>query len=125
MKFFLTFILLIISAIGFSQVAEFSLKESLVKFPKTKEGEKVEHTFIFTNTGTAPLIINEYSVACKCTQVILPIEPVMPGKTGAIKIIFDTEGKYDFQDRIVLLNMNTKKKVAKLRFKIYVIPREE
>lgn len=113
------------SALGFTQEAEFSLEKSVHKFPKTKEGEVLEHTFIFTNTGSAPLIINEYSVACKCTKVVFSDEPILPGKKGTVKVIFDTEGKYYQQDRVVILNVNTKKKTMKLRFKVYVIPREE
>lgn len=113
------------SALGFGQVAEFSLTENVFKFPKTKEGIVLEHVFIVTNTGTAPLIINDYSVECKCTKVVLPKEPILPGKKGEIKITFDTEGKYYQQDRIILLSTNTKKKVHKLRFKVFVIPKEE
>lgn len=126
MKTLFAFMILFLnSALGFGQVAEFSLEQTLVKFPKTKEGVVLEHTFVFTNTGSTPLIISDYSVACKCTKVILPKEPVLPGKTGEIKITFDTEGKFYQQDREVLLTMNTKKKIAKLRFKVFVIPREE
>ncbi len=125
MKLFTFLILFLNSALGFGQEAEFSLKESTIKFPKTKEGEVVEHVFVFTNTGAAPLIIDEYSVACKCTKIVLPKDPIMPGNTGEIKLTFDTEGKYYQQDRTVILAMNTRKKTAKLRFKIFVIPREE
>lgn len=113
------------SALGFTQEAEFSLEKWVHKFPKTKEGVVLEHTFVFTNAGTAPLIINKYSVACKCTKVIFSEEPILPGRTGTIKVTFDTEGKYYQQDRIVLLSVNTKKKTVKLRFKVFVIPREE
>lgn len=126
MKFFFSFLLIVLnSALGFGQAAEFSLTEPLFKFPKTKEGVVLEHTFVVTNTGSSPLIISDYSVECKCTKVVLPQEPILPGKKGEIKIIFDTEGKFYQQDRIVLLSANTKKKVHKLRFKVFVIPKEE
>lgn len=126
MKFFFSFLIIVLnSALGFGQEAEFSLTESVFKFPKTKEGIVLEHTFIVTNTGTTPLIISDYSVECKCTKVVLPKEPILPGKKGEIKISFDTEGKYYQQDRIILLSANTKKKVHKLRFKVFVIPKEE
>ncbi len=125
MKLFFTLLISLNSALGFSQVAEFSIKEPLFKFPKTNEGPIVEHTYIFTNTGNAPLIIQDYLVACTCTEVFYSKEPIMPGKIGEIKIKFDTKGKYYLQDRIVTLILNTKKKSAKLRFKIYVIPKED
>jgi hypothetical protein len=85
----------------------------------------LEHTFVFTNTGTIPLIINDFSVACTCTKVLFSKDPILPGKTGSIKVVFNTEGKYYQQDREILLSVNTKKKVVKLRFKVFVIPKDE
>jgi hypothetical protein len=46
------------------------------------------HEFVFTNTGTAPLIITSASASCGCTQPIYPKEPIMPGKTGTISVTF-------------------------------------
>jgi len=109
----------------FSQGAEFSILEPTFKFPKTVEGPIVKHTYVFTNTGTEPLIIQDYIVACTCTEVFYSKEPIMPGKNGEVRLEFDTEGKYDQQDRIVTLIVNTKKKKAKLRFKIFVLPKED
>ena len=111
------------SALGFGQVAEFSLKEPVHKFPKANEGVVLEHEFIFTNTGKIPLIFDGYSVACTCTKLILPETPIQPGKQGVIKITFDTEGKSFYQDRIIYLKINTKKKTEKLRIKVYVEPK--
>ncbi len=112
------------SALGFTQEADFFLKESIFKFPKTKEGEVVEHIFNAINIGDLPLVIDDFAVACHCTKVEYPTDPIMPGKKFEVKIIFDTEGKYYHQDRYVFLYTNSKKKKEKLRFKIFVIPRE-
>ena len=125
LNYIFTFLIIINSALGFSQEAEFFLKESTFKFPKTKEGEVVEHIFKATNSGDAPLVIEDFAVACHCTKVEYPTEPIMPGKSFDVKIIFDTEGKYYHQDRYVFLYTNSKKKKEKLRFKIFVIPMEE
>lgn len=111
------------SALGFGQAAEFFVKQPSHKFPKTAEGKVLEHTFTVTNTGKAPLIISDYKVECTCTKVVLPKEPILPGKTGSIKVTFDSEGKAFYQDRIILLTTNTKKKTEKLRFKVYVEPK--
>ena len=121
------FILFILfnTALGFSQEAVFSINESVYKFPKTIEGVVLEHTFVFTNTGTVPLFVNDFAVACTCTKVIYSKDPILPGKSGTVKIIFDTNGKYEYQDREILLSVNTKKKTVKLRFKVFVIPKED
>ena len=113
------------SAFCFSQNAEFSIKEAVKKFGSVKEGEIIEHVYEFKNTGNSPLIISDYSVACKCTQVFFSKEPLLPNQMGQVKIVFDTNGKYLHQDRIVYLFVNTKKKIVKLRFKVYVIPNEK
>jgi len=112
------------SAPVFGQSAEFSLKHPVHKFPKTKEGIILEHTYTFTNTGKAPLIFYDYKVECACTKVILPAEPILPGKTGTIKVIFDSNGKSYYQDREIFIRTNTKRKTEKLRFKVFIEPKE-
>ena len=109
------------SALVFGQEAEFSLEEKVHKFPKTQQGVLLEHEFKITNTGNAPLIISDYSVSCKCTKAYLPDAPILPGDSFNLKVTFDTEGKYDFQDRTIYLNTNTKKGTHSLRFKVRVI----
>lgn len=123
--FFAIIIIALSSALGFGQVAEFSFKKTVHKFPKTKEGKELVHYFVFTNTGNAPLVIQSYAVACHCTHIDFPSYPIMPGKTDSIKLTFDTKGKYYDQDRTIVISSNTKKKETVLRFKVFVIPKEE
>ncbi len=125
MKKLIFLLLLLNSALVFSQEAEFSLLEKVLRFPKTNEGEVLEHQFEFENTGETPLIIKDYQVSCSCTKVNIPSEPILPGQKSVIKISFDTNGKYYLQDRIIYLTTNTSKKTEKLRFKVFVIPIEE
>jgi hypothetical protein len=109
------------SALVFGQEAEFSLDQKVHKFPSTKQGVLLEHTFLITNTGEVPLIISDYQVKCTCTKVTLPESPILPGQSFSLKVTFDTTGKYDFQDRIVHLKTNTKKGTHSVRFKVRVI----
>jgi len=118
-------ILFFISFFAFShtvlaQEAKFSVDKSVHKFPKSKEGILLEHHFQVTNTGTIPLIISDYKVACECTKLFLPKKPIAPGETVAIKVTFDTTGKSYFQDRTIYLSTNTKKKEETLRIKVNV-----
>ena len=120
--FFLTSFLLI-TALGFCQEAVFSPKYPIAKFPKVKEGKIVNYVYEFTNTGDAPLEFYSYEVECTCTKVELPTEPTQPGQKGRISVSFDTNGKSYYQDRIIYLKTNTKKKTEKLRIKVYVEPK--
>jgi len=117
-------IILMNSAFGFGQKAEFFVKEPMHKFPKTVEGVQLKHTFEVTNNGDVPLIISSYEVACSCTKVSLP-GPIQPGDVGKIVVEFDTNGKYYLQDRKIILQTNSRKGIEYLRFKAYVIPNEE
>jgi len=42
--------------------------------------------FTFTNTGKEPLILSNVSTTCGCTVPEWPKEPILPGKTGTIKV---------------------------------------
>lgn len=123
MRSVLILILVLNSAFLLSQEAEFFVKPASYKFPDAKEGDQLEYTFKVTNTGKKPLIISAYHVECTCTKVFLPKEPVMPGATAGIRVTFDSEGKSYYQDRIIYLDTNTKRKKEKLRFKVFVAPK--
>jgi hypothetical protein len=61
-------------------------------FGTLKEGPVAEHIFEFTNTGNAPLIIQNASASCGCTVPQWPKEPILPGKKGQIKVSYTTQG---------------------------------
>lgn len=123
--YFAIIIIALSSAFGFGQTADLSIDKSVHKFPKTYEGTALEHTYVITNNGDAPLEITDYKVSCPCTKAQLPEGLIQPGDTFNLKVTFDTEGKYYFQDRTIYLKTNTKKELHKLRFKVHVIPRNE
>lgn len=123
--FFAITIIVLNSALGFGQVAEFQFKNDVHKFPETKEGVLLEHEFVLINTGTIPLIISDYKVACPCTKVVLPTKPIAPGETYRLKVTFDTKGKYYYQDRSIYLTTNTKKGTERIRIKVNIIPENE
>jgi hypothetical protein len=119
-------IFLFISFLAFASIgqeAKFTVDKATHKFKDTEEGVLLTHVFRVTNTGTAPLIIKDYRVACPCTKVELPKSPIAPGQTIDMKVSFDTNGKKEWQDRAILLQTNTKKKEEKLRIKVYVLPK--
>ena len=57
------------------------------------EGEKVRHTFTFTNTGDEPLIISNCKGSCGCTVPQCPTTPVATGEKGEIVVEFNSRGK--------------------------------
>lgn len=51
-------------------------------------------TFSFTNTGNAPLIINQAVASCGCTVPEYTKSPVAPGQSGKITVTYDGKGKF-------------------------------
>ncbi|MBW7868005.1 MAG: DUF1573 domain-containing protein [Brumimicrobium sp.] len=47
--------------------------------------------FVFKNTGNEPLVISNAQGSCGCTVPEWPKEPIAPGKTGVIKVKYDTK----------------------------------
>ena len=47
--------------------------------------------FKFKNTGNEPLVLSNVVSSCGCTVPSWPKEPILPGKTSAIKIHYDTK----------------------------------
>ena len=81
--------------------------ESEFNFGKVKAGEKVQHEYVFKNTGKEPLIISNAKGSCGCTVPEWPKEPIPVGGEGKIKVEFDSKGKSGNQTKQVTITANT------------------
>jgi hypothetical protein len=71
------------------------------------QGDKVEHTYYFTNTGNEPLIITNVQVQCGCTTPKgWPREPIPAGGKGELTISFNSLGKSGRQNKTVTVVSN-------------------
>jgi hypothetical protein len=75
-------------------------------FDTTAEGQKVEHNFSFKNTGNKPLIVIKATASCGCTIADKPEQPILPGDTGLIKVIFNTTGKKGHNHKTITVESN-------------------
>lgn len=69
--------------------AGISWKTTTVDFGKIEQGKPVTAEFEFTNPSMVPLIINSVRPACGCTAADYPKEPIVPGKSGIIKLTYN------------------------------------
>jgi Protein of unknown function (DUF1573) len=76
-------------------------------FGKVAQGQTVEHSFEFTNTGKEPLIISECHASCGCTIPDWPRDPIPPGAKSKIGVKFNTTGKSNEQKKVVTITANT------------------
>ncbi|MEM6722565.1 MAG: DUF1573 domain-containing protein [Bacteroidota bacterium] len=77
--------------------SKISFSSKTYQYGSIQQGDKVDHTFTFTNTGDRPLNIQNAYASCGCTHPSFPFLPVNPGKSGEIKVTFDSKGKSGFQ----------------------------
>ena len=91
-------------------------------FGTIKEGDKVEYTYKFTNTGEAPLIIQSAQPSCGCTVPDWTKEPIPVGGEGYVKAKFDSKGKPNIQNKTITVTANTWPKQTMLKFKAMVSP---
>ena len=91
-------------------------------FGKVKEGEVLEVSFRFINTGDKNLIISDVRPGCGCTDGQKPDEPIAPGKEGVIKAKFNSKGQHIGEARKnIIVTANTKpSQTTELSFKAEV-----
>lgn len=89
-----------------SAVAILELVSDSYDFGEIKEGEKIEHEFRFTNTGSSPLIITNVQASCGCTTPEYSKNPIAPGEKGMVKVVFNSAGQPGKQHKIVTVSSN-------------------
>lgn len=69
---------------------EFKAADNTIDYGKIYKGvDSGLRVFEFTNTGDAPLIIENVQSTCGCTVPTKPKEPILPGKTGKIEVKYN------------------------------------
>jgi hypothetical protein len=112
-QFFVLIALLTLNISLFAQTAEkvsgpvIAWEKSTHDFGDMAQGDKVEQTFKFTNTGNEPLVITNVEVTCGCTlPKSWPRDPIMPGSKGEITLAFNSTGKLGKQNKVVTIVSN-------------------
>ncbi|MBN2681922.1 MAG: DUF1573 domain-containing protein [Bacteroidales bacterium] len=126
MKNFLLLTVLLISAIiSFSQektelpadskkLPEIIFEKTVHNYGTIKKGGDGVCEFKFKNTGKTPLVLQSVKTSCGCTTPEWPKEPILKGKTGTIKVKYDTNRLGKFSKTVTILS-NAKVPVIELR----------
>ncbi|MFN8246027.1 MAG: DUF1573 domain-containing protein [Ferruginibacter sp.] len=93
------------------------LIDSLYDFGTAKEGEIVEYSYRFKNTGSNPLVVTNVSASCGCTVADKPEAPVKPGEIGFIKVKFNSEGRPGEARKTITVTSNVKPSFPELVLK--------
>ena len=88
--FFSALVLLVgLTTVSFAQKGVLKFKEETHKFGKVPQGTPVTNEFVFTNTGTDPIVISNVTVSCGCTTPVWSKERVEPKQKGKITATFN------------------------------------
>lgn len=76
-------------------------------FGNVQQDTKNTKIFKFTNTGKEPLIIEEAKGSCGCTVPKFPKEPIAPGATGEIEVVYSPGKQQGAQNKNITITANT------------------
>ena len=74
-----------------ASLADIKLDKMVHDYGNLKQGDNGECEFKFINNGKEPLVISNCMGSCGCTVPQCPKEPILPGKSGVIKVKYDTQ----------------------------------
>jgi hypothetical protein len=87
-----------------------SVDDPEFKFGKIKQGDKVDHVYVLTNSGKSDLHIRKVKASCGCTAVQPEKKVIAPGESVNIKTTFNSAGKVGSQNKTVTIITNDPKK---------------
>lgn len=93
-------------------------------FKNVAEGTLATHEFTFTNTGNQPVVIANVQASCGCTTPEWTKTPVLPGKTGSVKAVYNSNGRPGQFNKTVTVTSNASNASVILTIKGSVLSRE-
>lgn len=90
-----------------SKVTAVNFETALYDFGSIDQNTENNYTFKFTNTGSEPLVIENARGSCGCTVPTYPEEPIPPGGTGEIEVVYKPGMQKGTQRKTVTVMANT------------------
>ena len=91
MKKFILVALVTLVGLAAQAQAKIEFKSETIDYGQIEKGSDGVRVFEFTNTGDQELVISDVKSSCGCTVPEKPKDPIAPGKTGEIKVKYDTK----------------------------------
>jgi hypothetical protein len=83
-----------------ADVAKFDTQ--IIDFGKVKQSVPAKGTFVITNIGKTPLIIEQANPTCGCTISDYTKEPIAVGKTGVINATYNAANMGHFEKHLTV-----------------------
>jgi hypothetical protein len=72
----------------------------------SKQGEKVSHVFVITNSGGDLLKITNVNASCGCTAALPEKNELAPGESTNLNVTFNSAGRMGKQKKIIRIESN-------------------
>ena len=102
------------------QGPQIAFEKEVHDYGEIKQGDDGTVWFTFTNTGSEPLILSSAKGSCSCTVPSWPKEPIAPGKSGIIKVKYDTKRIGAINKSVTITSNATEDSTKVIRIKGYV-----
>jgi len=110
-------------AMAAGKKAQIKFAEQTYNFGTVPEhGGKVSHSFEFTNTGDANLVIIDAKADCGCTVPEYPTAPIAPGKKGIVKVTYNPLYRPGAFNKVITIKTNARQKKVRLKISGTVNP---
>jgi uncharacterized cupredoxin-like copper-binding protein len=107
LKFKFTGNVLDVSGVKVSLLApQLYFSETQHDFGTVKEGQVVDYTFKFKNTGKGVLEVKNVSTSCVCTVALISSKILEPGKEGTLRVELDTKNREGKLNRNITIQSN-------------------
>ncbi|QZE15547.1 DUF1573 domain-containing protein [Halosquirtibacter laminarini] len=100
---------------------EIQFGQDFVDMGDLKQGIPRSVEFRCKNTGSEPLVIKYVESSCGCAKPEWTKHPILPNKTGLIKVTYDAKYPGSFTKTIMVF-CNSEKGMEKLKIRGRVIP---
>jgi hypothetical protein len=104
-----------------NQLPVMTFKSKDYDFGLVIQGEKVSHSFSFTNTGKSDLVISGANASCGCTVPTYSKQPVKPGEKGEIEVVFNSDNREGNQHKTIKVLSNCQPNTIELSIKANII----
>ncbi len=81
-------------------ITQVSVNQTEIDFGRFSKTVKQERSFVLTNTGKQLLVVHDVVTSCGCTKVEYSKQPVRPGETLELKVIYEAEDTGHFNKSI-------------------------
>ena len=86
---------------------EIWFEEHMHDYGQMEQGDDGTWSFVFKNIGEEAFVINRVRSTCGCTVPEWPKEPIEPGASGEITVIYNTETTGTFLKSVIVYSTAT------------------